>query len=104
MIENARGRLATQFMEETDAEWAIFIDDDVIPPFGNPDLVFRFTGCPETPQMLQVAQMKYWERLMSYGARGARDARAKCSNWLRATTPCDGSQYADDGAAVFVVA
>jgi hypothetical protein len=36
MVHKARNRLLTEFRDkDTDAEWALFVDDDVVPPFGN---------------------------------------------------------------------
>lgn len=44
MIARSRNHLARRFLRDTKAEWSIWIDDDMIPPFGNGPLWANMTG------------------------------------------------------------
>lgn len=68
MIYNLRNRLADQFLE-TGAEWAFWLDDDVIVPFGSADLMRQFTGI--TPQEIPdaVLSVNGLERMISHGKK-----------------------------------
>lgn len=43
-IVHTRNRLAQSFLTETDAEWALFVDDDMVLPFGNAGWFANATG------------------------------------------------------------
>jgi hypothetical protein len=46
MIYHARNRLAMKFLE-TDAEWLLFLDDDMIVPIGRPDFLKQMARLPD---------------------------------------------------------
>lgn len=46
IIENARNHVADLFMKREGAEWLLFLDDDVVPPFGRPDVTKRLCRLP----------------------------------------------------------
>lgn len=48
IIENARNHVADLFMKREGAEWLLFIDDDVVPPFGRPDVTKRLCRLPDS--------------------------------------------------------
>lgn len=47
IIENARNHVADLFMKREGAEWLLFLDDDVVPPFGRPDVTKRLCRLPD---------------------------------------------------------
>ena len=64
MISHARDSLAQQFLDSTQAEWALMIDDDMVLPFGNAYAFNAFTnfGFPA-----EFAGMHTINRLLSHG-------------------------------------
>ncbi len=48
MIYHARDKLAHRFMTMTQSQWALFIDDDMIPPIGRPDFTITYGNIPNT--------------------------------------------------------
>jgi hypothetical protein len=64
VIENARNKIADKALADG-YEWLMWIDDDIIPPFGRPDLTKRWTGVHESYQ--EDAGIEYLSRLMSHG-------------------------------------
>ncbi len=63
VIENARNKIADKALADG-YEWLMWIDDDIIPPFGRPDLTKRGTGVPESYQ--EDAGIEYLSRLLSH--------------------------------------
>lgn len=73
MVENARNRCADRFLE-SGAEWSLWIDDDVIPPFGRAGILREECGLSENekdpyfwPDHLAGAHGA--TRLMSHGLK-----------------------------------
>lgn len=62
MIYNARNRLANRFLE-TEAEWLVWVDDDMIPPIGRPEW-YRWIGGNKVKDM--IAGQHYIPRLKAH--------------------------------------
>lgn len=63
-IVHSRNRLAHRFVEETDFEWGLFVDDDMVLPHGNPTWFKRTTGWKDFPD--SMAGVKTIDRLLSH--------------------------------------
>lgn len=50
-IVHTRNRLAQTFLDQTSAEWALFVDDDMVLPFGNADWFMWVTGFNLPPKL-----------------------------------------------------
>lgn len=64
MIYNSRNKLAKSFLE-SDCEWSLWIDDDMIPPVGRPDWFKKIGSLPEDYPR-KAAEMHWVHRLMSH--------------------------------------
>jgi hypothetical protein len=77
VIERARNNLAMRFLK-TGTEWSFWLDSDVFPPFGNPEIFLTFTGAQKLP--VQYAMHHAIPRLMQHNqplVGGVYGARAK---------------------------
>lgn len=63
-VIHSRNTLATRFLRETNFEWGLFVDDDMILPAGNPRWFKEATGWTDYPDIL--AGVKTVDRLMSH--------------------------------------
>lgn len=68
MIYNIRNHLADMFLQ-TDSEWSLWLDDDVIMPFGAAHLMRQFTGITSNEIPDQIFNVNGLERLMSHGKK-----------------------------------
>lgn len=64
MLVHSRNRLAHRFLHETQFEWALFVDDDMILPCGNAVWFKKATGWKDYPDSL--AGVKALDRLLSH--------------------------------------
>ena len=64
VIENARNKIADKALADG-YEWLMWIDDDIIPPFGRSDLVRRWTGVP--PSWQDMGEMEFLSRFLAQG-------------------------------------
>lgn len=65
VIENARNKLACRFLE-TDCQWSLWLDDDIIPPIGREEW-FRYMAGPPKDYPSEQAAEHVVHRLMSHG-------------------------------------
>lgn len=65
MIYHARNKLTTRFLE-TECEWMLFLDDDIIPPIGRPEW-FKYIGHLPDGYPDDIAGQNYIDRLLSHG-------------------------------------
>ncbi len=63
-IVNARNTLAHRFVNDTKAEWALFVDDDMILPTGNESWMKNVAGVEQPPNTATVNAV---DRLLSHG-------------------------------------
>lgn len=64
-IVHSRNRLAERFLTETNFEWGLFVDDDMVLPCGNSSWFRQATGWDDFPEAL--ASVKAVDRLLSHG-------------------------------------
>lgn len=65
LVYHARNKLAKWFLEQTDAEWSLWMDDDMIPPIGRPDW-FKWVGNMRVDYPNEIAGRHVVNRLMSH--------------------------------------
>jgi hypothetical protein len=65
MIYHARDKLADRFLK-SNAQWGLFIDDDMILPIGRPDLLMQYSSLPQTYPRERLEQ-HVLNRLLSHG-------------------------------------
>jgi len=63
-IVHTRNRLADTFMKDTECEWALFVDDDMVLPIGNVSWYRKMTGFGFVPDRL--AGLNAIDRLLSH--------------------------------------
>jgi hypothetical protein len=68
VIENVRNILADRFLK-TDAKWSLWIDDDIIPPFGRADMTRQYTGIQPNEMSDAILNQHFVGRLMSHGKK-----------------------------------
>lgn len=66
LLVKARNNLANRFLR-SEAEWAFWVDDDVIPPFGNSAAMFQHFGVNPNYAKPEYMQISAFERLRSRG-------------------------------------
>jgi hypothetical protein len=67
-IVNARNTLADRFLE-TDAEWSLSIDDDIVPVFGKASLIKKFCHLNDKDYPEELMNQEVLSRLLSHNQK-----------------------------------
>jgi hypothetical protein len=68
MVCNTRNKLAAQFLDETECEWSLWLDDDIIPPFGRSKFV-REKASLGTDFSEEALRRHFVDRLLSHNRK-----------------------------------